>query len=49
MTSSIGLAIGNSAATRLMEVDDLIQSADMALLAAKLEGRNQVTIGQTAA
>lgn len=49
VTSSIGLAIGNTAATRLMEVEELIHSADMALLAAKHEGRNQVTIGQSAA
>lgn len=49
MTSSIGLAIGNVAATRDMNVDELIHSADMALLTAKLDGRNQVTLGKDAA
>ncbi len=49
VTSSIGLALGNTARTVGMTVEELINSADMALLGAKLDGRNQVTVGQSAA
>lgn len=49
VTSSIGVAIGNTPATRAMGVEELLHTADMALLAAKLEGRNQVTVGRSAA
>lgn len=49
VTSSIGLALGNTAASAGMTVADLIHSADMALLGAKLDGRNQVMVGKTAA
>ncbi len=49
VTSSIGLALGNTAALAGMTVEDLVNSADMALLGAKLDGRNQVTVCRTAA
>lgn len=49
VTSSIGLALGNTAASAGLTVADLIHSADMALLGAKYDGRNQVMVGQTAA
>jgi len=48
VTSSIGLAIGQAGAGRI-SVEDLFHSADKALLAAKHDGRNQVTIGRSAA
>jgi two-component system, cell cycle response regulator len=48
VTSSIGLAIGQASAGGI-SVEDLFHSADKALLAAKLDGRNQVTIGRSAA
>lgn len=46
VTMSIGLALGGRGATG---VEDLVALADAALLDAKAEGRNQVTIGRTAA
>ncbi len=46
VTSSIGLALGHG---RDATVEDLINRADMALLGAKIEGRNQVTVGKSAA
>jgi two-component system, cell cycle response regulator len=49
VTSSIGLALGNTPASAGMTVEELVNSADMALLGAKQDGRNQVTVGQTAA
>lgn len=48
VTSSIGLAIGQASAGQI-SVEDLFHSADRALLAAKLDGRNQVTVGRSAA
>jgi two-component system, cell cycle response regulator len=47
VTTSIGLAI--SAATRPEDIPQLLEDADSALLAAKSSGRNQVTLGQSAA
>ena len=49
VTSSIGLAIGNAPTTAGLGVDVLMHSADMALLYAKQDGRNQVIVGQHAA
>jgi two-component system cell cycle response regulator len=49
VTSSIGLAIGNAPTTAGLGVDALMHSADMALLYAKQDGRNQVIVGQHAA
>src|SRR5690606_26808869 len=46
VTTSIGLALGGRGARGL---EDLIGLADTALLDAKAEGRNQVTIGRSAA
>ncbi len=47
VTVSIGLAM--SAATRSDQISGLIEDADHALLAAKNAGRNQVTMGRSAA
>lgn len=47
VTMSIGLAIGPSQASATIE--DLIGLADRALLGSKAEGRNQVTVGLSAA
>ncbi len=47
VTLSIGLAIGPGAAGGT--VDDLVNLADRALLTSKAEGRNQVTVGRSAA
>lgn len=49
VTASIGLALGNAPAATGAGVEALLHGADMALLVAKQDGRNQVTIGQSAA
>lgn len=46
VTLSIGLALGGPGA---QAIEDLVGLADAALLASKAEGRNQVTIGRSAA
>ncbi|MDE3079763.1 MAG: diguanylate cyclase [Paracoccaceae bacterium] len=51
LTLSIGLAVGGGApeAAAPEAVADLLSRADLALLAAKAQGRNKVTVGMTAA
>lgn len=50
VTLSIGVALGGPAAPEgTGAVDEVVSRADRALLAAKAEGRNQVTVGLTAA
>jgi two-component system, cell cycle response regulator len=50
ITLSIGLSVGGSAGpSDAATVDEVVNRADRALLAAKAEGRNQVTVGLTAA
>lgn len=49
VTMSVGLALGGDRASGPTEVAELVARADRALLAAKTEGRNQVTISAPAA
>ncbi len=49
VTMSIGLAIGDPSQPGGTDGRDLLDRADHALLAAKAEGRNQVTIDRPAA
>ena len=49
VTISIGLAMGGGADSGVSDVDAIMAQADRALLAAKLHGRNQVTVSRTAA
>lgn len=49
VTISIGLAMGDGSHGVRLEVDDIVARADQALLAAKSEGRNQVTVHRSAA
>jgi PleD family two-component response regulator len=46
---SIGLALGGNGANGARGIEDLIGLADAALLDAKAEGRNQVTVDRSAA
>ncbi|MGB7270253.1 MAG: diguanylate cyclase, partial [Albidovulum sp.] len=48
VTLSIGLAIGGVGGSEV-PVEEMLERADKALLAAKAEGRNQVTVDRTAA
>lgn len=49
VTISIGLAMGDGVADAALKADDIVARADHALLAAKAEGRNQVTVHRSAA
>jgi two-component system cell cycle response regulator len=49
VTMSIGLAIGNSKDSENLSVDRMIALADRALMDSKADGRNQVTVGRSAA
>jgi two-component system cell cycle response regulator len=49
VTLSIGLAMGGGAEAGAAQVDTLLARADQALLAAKSDGRNQVTVHRSAA
>lgn len=49
VTLSIGLTMGGGAADDLAPVEALVARADHALLAAKSDGRNQVTVSRSAA
>jgi len=49
VTLSVGLAVGATDGRKGEEVAGLLERADRALLAAKAEGRNQVTVSRSAA
>jgi two-component system cell cycle response regulator len=49
VTLSIGLTVASAATLASRRVEDLIGLADQALLDSKSEGRNQVTVAQSAA
>jgi two-component system cell cycle response regulator len=49
ITVSIGLAMGSGETTCPTEIERLVDSADRALLGSKAEGRNLVTVAQSAA
>lgn len=49
VTLSIGLSMGGRDETACLPVEKLIEDADQALFGSKAEGRNQVTMGRSAA
>lgn len=49
VTISIGLAMGDGAADAELDANEVVARADHALLVAKAEGRNQVTVHRSAA
>ncbi|MGH1329790.1 MAG: diguanylate cyclase [Paracoccaceae bacterium] len=49
VTLSIGLSMGGRDEARSLPVEKLIEDADQALFGSKAEGRNQVTMGRSAA
>ena len=49
VTLSIGMTVANSPAGDMRQVEELIGLADRALLGAKTQGRNLVTVARSAA
>ncbi|MFT6451882.1 MAG: two-component system cell cycle response regulator [Halocynthiibacter sp.] len=49
VTLSIGLSMGGRDEAMSLPIEKLIEDADQALFGSKAEGRNQVTMGRSAA